>query len=276
MRSKVLITGAAGGMGRACARLFGSAHELVLTDVAAAPLERFAEELVSDGYVVDAYPGDLADEKLLQGLRSELEGGAPFTFVHTAGIAPSQGDWRSIMTVNLLTTERLLRALEDVLAPGSVGILIASTAGHGATPTSDILAILDDPLASDFFERLTPFVDSMTPRLGPTGARGLAYMLSKHGVLRMAERRAAAWGEKGARIASISPGVIMTPMSRKELVDSPGTAEARDAAALGRAGTPMDIARAAQFLASDAAAFITGTDLRVDGGSIAAQRHSRR
>ena len=179
MRSKVLITGAAGGMGRACARLFGNAHDLVLTDVAAAPLKLFAEELSSDGYMVEIFPGDLADEKLLRGLKSDLQGEAPFIVIHTAGIAPSQGDWRSIMTVNLLATEKLLRALEDVLSPGSVGILIASTAGHGGTPTTDILAILDDPLAPDFFERLTPFVDRMAPHLGPTGARGLAYMLSK-------------------------------------------------------------------------------------------------
>ncbi len=84
------------------------------------------------------------------------------------------------------------------------------------------------------------------------------------------------WGTKGARITSISPGLILTPMGRREIAASSGAAEHGDAAALGRKGTPMDIALAAQFLASDAAAYITGTDLRVDGGSIAVERQRSR
>jgi len=80
------------------------------------------------------------------------------------------------------------------------------------------------------------------------------------------------WGKHGARIVTISPGLIQTPMGRKEVAETPGAAETRDAAPAGRAGTAMDIALAARFLASDEASFITGSDLKVDGGAVAAMK----
>src|SRR5579863_1194064 len=128
-RSKTLITGAAGGMGRACARLFGATHDLVLTDVTAASLDGFAGELRRDGYSVVACAGDLSDDALLETLVQEVLGEQPLTLIHTAGLSPSLGDWKAIMQLNLVATELLLRALESVMVPGSVGVLIASSAG---------------------------------------------------------------------------------------------------------------------------------------------------
>jgi NAD(P)-dependent dehydrogenase (short-subunit alcohol dehydrogenase family) len=273
MKRRVLITGAAGGMGRACARLFGATQDLILTDVAEEPLSRFAEELRVDGYnIVSVHVGDLAREALLSGLANELAGDAPFTLLHTAGLSPSQAEWQSIMTVNLIATERLLRAVEPVIKPGTVGIVIASTAGHLLPPVAAAQSILDEPLMDDLFERIGPLIAAMAAQAGQAGTRGIAYSLSKQAVLRLCERRAPAWGERGARIVTISPGLILTPMGRRELAETPGAAEMRDAAPAGRPGTPMDIALAAQFLASDSASFITGSDLKVDGGSIAAIR----
>jgi len=130
MSSKAIITGAAGGMGRACARLFGNSHELVLTDLASEGFDRFAEELRADGYSVQAISGDLADESVLSRLAASLDGRERFALVHTAGIGPSQENWRTIIDVNLIASERLLRAIELRLAPGSVGILVASMAAH--------------------------------------------------------------------------------------------------------------------------------------------------
>jgi len=272
MTNKALITGAAGGMGRACARLLGNSHELVLTDLATQGFDGFVEELRADGNSVQAFPGDLGGESVLSSLAGTLDGPGRFTVIHTAGIGPSQGDWRRIIEINLIATERLLRAIEPRLVPGSVGILIASLAAHMMPLSEEIIALLDDPLDPDLLDKLAPIVDRMAPELGPGGDQALAYVFAKCAVRRMAEQRAEAWGKKQARIVSISPGVIMTPMGRREMVSSPGAAAHGDAAALGRKGTPMDIALTAQFLASDAAAYVTGTDLRVDGGSMAVQR----
>jgi NAD(P)-dependent dehydrogenase (short-subunit alcohol dehydrogenase family) len=268
-RRKVLITGAAGGMGRACARLLGATHDLVLADAASAALESFAETLRADGYtVVAACGGDLGDEAVLSALVAALAGDRPFTLIHTAGLSPALADWRAIMAVNLIATERLLRAVDPLLAPGSVAVLIASAAGHMAPEIAEASALLADPLASGFLDAISALIQPMSGG-APAGMAGLSYMLSKQAVLRIVERRAAAWGERGARIVSISPGMILTPMGRKELAETAGAAELTRAAPAGRAGTASDIALAAQFLASDAAAFITGSDLKVDGGSVA-------
>jgi NAD(P)-dependent dehydrogenase (short-subunit alcohol dehydrogenase family) len=271
MNSITLITGAAGGMGRACARLFGATHELILTDVSAAPLNAFADELRGEGYrIAGVHAGNLGDDTLLASLAAHRIDG-PLTLIHTAGLSPAQADWQSIMTVNLVATEKLLRAIEKQLHPGSVAILIASIAGHMMPPIPQAQAILDQPLATDLLDTIGPMIEGMGAH-GPAGTRGVSYSLSKQAVLRLCEQRAVAWGRRGARIVTISPGLISTPMGRKEVAETAGAAEMRDSAPAGRAGTAMDVALVAQFLASDAASFITGSDVRVDGGSVAAIR----
>jgi NAD(P)-dependent dehydrogenase (short-subunit alcohol dehydrogenase family) len=273
VRQKILITGAAGGMGRACARLFGATHDLILSDVVAERLEDFAKELQGEGYtIVATHAGDLGDAKLLRAIVGDLDGNEPFTVLHTAGLSPSQADWRSIMAINLMSTEKLVQAVEPILRPGSVAVLIASTAGHSMPAIPDMDALLDAPLVPDFMDKIGVMVEAMAPMAGPAGAGGISYSMSKRGVLRLCERKAAAWGKNGARIVSISPGLILTPMGRKELAETPGAAQVDAAAPAGRSGMAMDIALTARFLASDEASFITGSDLRVDGGSTAAMR----
>jgi NAD(P)-dependent dehydrogenase (short-subunit alcohol dehydrogenase family) len=270
-RQKVVITGAGGGMGRACARLFANAHDLVLTDLKSQQFDMFVEELREDGYSVEAHAGDLSSDIILAALADSCDG-RPFTLIHTAGIGPSQGDWRTIMRINLVAVEALLRAVESRLVPGSTAVLIASMASHMMPLSPEIASLLADPLQTGFLDKLAPFIAEIGAQMGPTGDQDLAYVFSKTAVRSIAELRAEAWGAKGARINSISPGVIMTPMGRRESAISPVAAAHGDAAALRRRGTSMDIALAAHFLVSDAAAYVTGTDLRVDGGSIAVQR----
>src|SRR5262249_36287504 len=146
--------------------------------------------------------------------------------------------------------------------------------GHMAPTLPDVAPLMDDPLAAGFLDRIGAIVDGVTAGT-PGSAPGLSYSLSKQAVIRLVERRAAAWGRMGARIVSISPGVILTPMGRKELAETPGTRVLADAVPAGRVGHAMDIAQAARFLASDDASFITGCDLRVDGGSTALVRQMR-
>ena len=271
-RRKVLITGAAGGMGRACARLLGASDDLVLTDVVAARLDAFADELRADAYNVVAHAGDMNDAALVAKLIAELGSDAPFAVIHTAGLSPSLADWRTIMDVNLVATVRLLDALEPALVPGSVAVLIASSAGHLMPAVPEIDAVLADPLKPGFLDTMQAVIEGMGGAASPGGMGGISYTLSKRAVHTLCQSRALAWGPKGARIASISPGMILTPMGRSEMEHTQGAKQLLDATPVGRPGMPMDIALAAQFLASDAASFISGTDLLVDGGGTAGMK----
>jgi NAD(P)-dependent dehydrogenase (short-subunit alcohol dehydrogenase family) len=272
-RRKVLITGAAGGMGRAVARLFGSQDDLVLSDVSAVSLDKFVTELRTDGYIVVAHAGDMSDEGLIATLVKEVaQGGNPFAVVHTAGLSPSLADWQTIMQVNLVATEKLLRALEPALVPGSVAVLIASSAGHMFPPMPEVEAVLAQPLAQTFMATIEGVIQQMGGGNSPGGMGGISYSLSKKAVHNICTSRALLWGPKGARIISLSPGMIATPMGKSEIANTSGAQELLDATPVGRVGTAMDIALAAQFLCSNAASFISGTDLLVDGGGTAGMK----
>ena len=197
-RRKVLITGAAGGMGRACSRLFGATHDLVLTDVSAATLGEFAAALQNDGYAVSAHSGDLSGTALLATLAEEVADGQPFTLIHTAGLSPSLGDWRAIMQINLVATELLLRALEPGLAPGSVAVLIASSAGHMMPAIAEVDAVLADPLQPGFLDMAEAIITSMGGASSPGGMGGISYSLSKRAVHTLCQRRSIAWGPRGS------------------------------------------------------------------------------
>lgn len=272
-RPIAVITGANGGMGRACARTFGETMDLVLTDIAADPLGRFAETLADEGYSVAAtIAGGLDDESVLAALSDAAPDQPVGVLIHTAGLSPILAAWEPIMALNLVATEKLLQAIEPRIGAGTVGVLIASMAGHMAPADPDIDTILDDPLDPEFITRITPVIARLADPASAFGPAGVSYGLSKRGVIRLCERKAAGWAKRGARIASISPGTIWTPMGRREADGNPAAAAVVHATPLGRWGTVMDIAAAARFVASDAAGFFTGCDLRVDGGVTAALR----
>ncbi len=274
-RRKVLITGAAGGMGRACARLMGARDDLVLTDVSGQALGKFADELCTDGYNVAAHAGDMSDDGLIAALVGEVSGGnKPFAVVHTAGLSPSLADWKAIMQVNLVATEKLLLALEPALVPGCVLVLIASSAGHIFPAMPEVEKVLADPLAPGFMETMEGIIQQMGGANSPGGMGGISYSLSKVAVHKICEARGISWGPKGVRITSISPGMIATPMGKSEIANTSGAQQLLDATPVGRTGTAMDIALAAQFLCSDGASFISGTDLLVDGGGTAAMKRA--
>jgi NAD(P)-dependent dehydrogenase (short-subunit alcohol dehydrogenase family) len=272
-RRKVLITGAAGGMGRAAARLMGAQDDLVLTDVSAAALDAFAGDLRIDGYNVSAHAGDMSDDSLVAALvRDVSAGGKPFAVVHTAGLSPSLADWKAIMQVNLVATEKLMRALEPALVPGTALVLIASSAGYMMPAVPEVDAVLADPLSPGFMEHIEGIINHMGGANSQGGMGGISYTLSKRAVHTMVQARGVAWGPLGVRITSISPGMIATPMGKSEIANTTGAQALLDATPVGRVGTAMDIALAAQFLCSDAASFISGTDLLVDGGGTAGMK----
>lgn len=267
-RPLALITGAYGGMGLACAQRIGRNHDLVLTDYDPRRLEATTRTLIDAGHIViDAVAGDIEDKATLGRLTTSIaKAGTLAACIHTAALSPSLASWRDIMRVNVVGTDRLLRAVEPLLAKGTVMVMIASTAGHlppGVDPA--LKTALDHPLAADFLDRVGPLLPEL-PDIHDD-KRSAAYMISKWWMLRTCEALATPWGKKGARIATISPGMIWTAMGRKE-AEGERIAAMVTAAPLTRWGTPMDIAGTVEFLISDRASFITGSDVKVDGGSI--------
>jgi NAD(P)-dependent dehydrogenase (short-subunit alcohol dehydrogenase family) len=267
-RPLALITGAYGGMGLACVRQLGRNHDLVLTDYDRARLDATAQTLIEEGYMIaSAVAGDMVDPDTLGALSAAVsKAGTLHAFIHTAALSPSLAGWRDIMRVNVVGTDRLLKTMEPLLGKGSVTVLIASESAHLAPGFgAETLAVLANPQAPDFLDRIETHIPGSSA--APDRMGGFAYMLSKWWKLRLCEALAASWGARGARIATISPGMIWTPMGRKE-AGQPHVGAKVASAPLPRWGTPMDIADAVEFLVSDRASFITGCDIRVDGGSI--------
>jgi NAD(P)-dependent dehydrogenase (short-subunit alcohol dehydrogenase family) len=179
-------------------------------------------------------------------------------------------DWRAIVHVDLVGTALLADALTPIVVPGTAMVCFASMAGQLTAAAVDpaVDAVLDDPLADELLERLREAAGEMVED------PGVAYGFAKRGVQRLVRRQAVAWGGRGGRINSVSPGMIDTPMGRQEFDAQPMMKVMLDMTPLAREGTPDELADAVAFLLSDAATFITGTDLLVDGGIVAALQHA--
>lgn len=254
-----VVIGAGSGMGAAVARaLHGRGNRLLLADRDDAAAGAVAAGL--DG--AEAFACDITDPAAVAALVDRV--GTLGAFVLTAGLSPNMADGRRIYTVNLVATDAVVAAFEPTLAEGSAGVVFASSAGHLIPQDDGIDAILDAPQAPDFFDRLAAVGLADDPAIG--------YAISKRGVHRLVQRRARDWGAAGARLVSLSPGIIDTPMGRLEYDNQPVMADMVASSYLAREGDPAEIAAAVAFLVSDAASFITGTDLLVDGGSVASGR----
>lgn len=247
-----VITGAASGMGRACVdSLRGLADVVVAADLRAPDIE---------GTVGVAC--DVAEPAAVRTLAARVGELGPFrALVHAAGISPTMGDARRVFEVDLVGTQLLLDAFEDLVVPGSAAVCFSSSAAYQVAPyiEAEQDALVDDPLAPGFLDRAAAAVG---------GNSGFAYALAKRGVIRAAGRAAVSWGRRGGRVNSLAPGLIDTPMGRQELDQQPAMKEMLDRTPLGRLGRPEEVAATVAYLVSDAASFISGIDVLVDGGMV--------
>jgi NAD(P)-dependent dehydrogenase (short-subunit alcohol dehydrogenase family) len=267
-----IVTGAARGMGAACAdRVKDLVDVLVLVDRDEAGLAAAAERLAAESgrTRIETFALDVKDRDGVSRLAARAAELGPLRAVaHAAGVSPTMADWREVVTVDLVGTALLVDALRPLATDGAAIVCFASISATLAIPDPDqpADAVLDEPLQPDFLERLR---EAVGPSLEDSG---MAYTWAKRGVQRLVRREAIPFGRAGTRICSVTPGIIDTPMGRQEADTHEIMAMFVRSSALAREGLPEEVAAGVAFLLSDEARYVTGVDLIIDGGVIAAIR----
>lgn len=268
MKELMVVVGA-GFIGQAIARRVGTGKHLLLANLTEQASAEAAETLANAGFEVSAMAVDISSRSSVQSLVDKAASlGAITGLVHAAGVSPSQAPIETILKVDLYGTALLLELFGNVMERGGSGVVISSQSGHrlpaltpeqdrllATTPTEDLLQL----------EMLQP--DQVTDTLH-------AYQLSKRGNALRVMAEAVRWGQRGARINTISPGIIITPLARDELNGPRGAGYRRmiETCAVGRAGTPDEVGNVAALLMGPDGGFITGSDFLMDGGVTAAYR----
>jgi len=261
--SDVTVLIGTGLIGQAIARRVGAGKHLVLADLHQENADAVARGLHDAGFEVTATTVDVSSRESVVGLvKTATALGHVVGLIHAAGVSPSQASPAAILAVDLYGTALVLEEFGKVIAHGGTGVVIASQSGHrlGA-----LTAEQDALLATTPVEELLnlPMVqpDQVTDSLH-------AYQLAKRGNALRVMAQAVAWARRGARINTISPGIIMTPLARDELSGprAEGYQRMVDRSPVGRAGTPDEVAFLAALLMGPDGAFITGSDFLMDGG----------
>jgi len=262
-RDVVVVTGA-GGMGVAVARRLGNGRNVLLADASSQGLDRAVTALTDEGYAVRGMVTDVSDRGAVHKLaESAAAEGRVAAVVHTAGVSPATGPAKTIVDVNLLGTAHVIDAFETVATRGTSLVVISSMAGHVASLSREEEAALATTATEDLLG-----LDVVTA-IGDDAQT--AYIVTKRANHLRVQAAALAWNLRGARVNSVSPGVIATAMSRAEAASPSGAhmTQMLDASGSGRVGTPGEIADAVAFLTGPESSYITGTDLLVDGGQAA-------
>jgi NAD(P)-dependent dehydrogenase (short-subunit alcohol dehydrogenase family) len=265
MTDNVLVIIGVGGMGLSIARRVGAGRTIVLADVNAAGLKTAADALGNDGHRVLTREVDVTSRASVAAVAEMADAAGRVTsVVHTAGLSPQQASAEAVLAVDLLGVALMIDEFGRVIEPGGAAVVIASMAGH-------MQPALDPAVAQQLATAPTDELLGLEACSTITSSQ-MAYPFAKRANQLRVAAAALSWGERGARINSISPGVISTAMGRLELSSESGALMRAmvDNSGLRRLGTPEDIAAATEFLLGPSAAFITGTDLLVDGGVIAA------
>lgn len=265
MKNVMILTGA-GQIGMAIARRMGYGMKIVIGDKRPENAQAIAKIMNDAGFDVIPVEMDLSNRVSIQNMIAKAQKYGDITMlVNAAGVSPSQAPVEAILKVDLYGTAVLLEEVGKVIAPGGVGVTISSQSGHRMkqlTPEED------EQLACTSTEELLNL-----PLLQPENIRDTlhAYQLAKRCNEKRVMAESVKWGEKGARINSISPGIIVTPLAIDEFNGPRGDFYKNMFAKCpaGRPGTADEVANVAELLMSDKGAFITGADFLIDGGATA-------
>lgn len=272
MNKETLVVIGAGGIGQAIARRQGAGRTVLLADINESTLEFGVKTLKASGHSVESKIVDVSSRESVHALATRAaELDSVVQVVTTAGLSPVQASVQAILAVDLLGVALVIEEFGRVVAPGGAGLVISSMAGYMLPPL---------PAEQDRALGQTPADDLLKlPFLGPEGVpnSGAAYGISKRANHLRVQYGSVEWGNRGARLNAISPGIILTPLAEQEM-SGPGAAGYRamiETSAARRVGTTDEIAAAAAYLLGPEAGFVTGSDLLIDGGVIAAMRSGR-
>ena len=258
----------AGSMGTAIVRRIAAGKKILLGDISEKALERVGEDLRRSGYDVETIQVNALDKKSVEAFACRAaELGEVMYFIDTAGASPNQATPEHIVALDMVGTGYAIDAFGQVMAQGGAGLVISSQAAYMyPIPNDDELQIVN--ATTEQLAQL-PIVKNVAMQNS-----GLAYMIAKRVNHLQAQRAAATtWRERRARINTISPGIIVTPLAYDEFnANGDGYQAMIDASAASRVASSDEIADAAAFLLGEHASFITGTDLLIDGGVIASIR----
>ena len=269
MKQEVAVVIGAGGIGMAIARRQGFGKHILLADFNEKLLESAAKELELASYKVAALKVDVSSRASVRALAEAAAAlGSVINVVNTAGVSPNMAPPDRVLAVDLYGSAVVFEEFERVIAPRGAGLIISSMAGHmsAGLPSEQkhdlAFAPTDELLAKPF--------------LGPDAVPNsmVAYIISKRANQLRVQASAISWGKRGARVNSISPGIIATPLAQHELNSPIGHIYHAmiDASPAKRMASPDEIAVAASYLLGPDAGFVTGSDLLIDGGVIAAMR----
>lgn len=269
MHSNVIVVIGVGGIGMAIARREGAGKMVLLADINEKNLAKASQDLMDTGYVVETQQTDVSLLSSVKALVAKAVSlGNVLQVVNTAGLSPNMASVEKLLEVDLVGAVYVLEEFGKVIAEGGAGIHISSMAGH---MIPDLGAETNTALAVTLASELLSL-----PVLQPANVPNTtyAYCLSKRANHLRIQAESIKWGERGARVNSISPGIILTALAKHEL-DSPigdGYRAMITASAAKRVGTVDEVATLAHYLLGPDSSFVTGSDILMDGGVIAAMK----
>ncbi len=266
MQDVILLTGA-GQIGLAIARRMGHGKKIVVSDKNINNAQTVTKIMTEAGFDAVAVEADISSRKsILNMIAAAQKYGEIAMLINAAGVSPSQASIETILKVDLYGTAVLLEEVGKVIKAGGTGVTISSQSGHRMAALG---AETDEQLA------VTPAEELLQLEvLKPANIKDTlhAYQMAKRCNVKRVMAEAIKWGVKGARINSISPGIIVTPLALDEFNGPRGEFYKNMFAKCpaGRPGTADEVANVAELLLSQQGAFITGADFLIDGGATAA------